>query len=73
MLPSYHDDFGVTFARGHDERRPAGGGLLVDGQLDLARVQVAQDLLQHGHIALGRAVVEHRLLLLSFHSEHFYL
>ena len=61
---NYHDYFGVPLAGGDDERRPARGGLLVDGQLDLARVEVAQDLLQRRHVALGSHVVEHSLLLL---------
>ena len=59
------DNVKVTFAGGDDEGRPPGGGLLVDGQLDLPRVQVAQDLLQRRHVPLGGHVVEHRLLLLQ--------
>ena len=62
---SYHDDFGVTLAGGDNERRPPGGGLLVNGQLDLPGMQVAQDLLQRRHISLGGHVVEHGLLLLQ--------
>ena len=65
QLINYHDDFGVALAGGDDERGPAGGGLLVDGQLDLPRVEVAQDLLQRRHVPLGRHVVEHGLLLLQ--------
>ena len=55
----------MALAGGDDERGPSGRGLLVDGQLDLPRVEVGQDLFQRRHVALGRDVVEHCLLLLQ--------
>lgn len=58
----------MTLAGGHDERRPAVGALLVDRELDLARVETLEDLPQHGHIALHGAIMEHGLLRLEQHS-----
>ena len=55
----------MTLAGGHNEWGPAVGALFVDRELDLAGVETLEDLLQHGHVPLHGAIMEHRLLCLE--------